>query len=80
METTVFQAEVLEVRNCQLLVCDCRTRQTVLVHTQQACCFSRAQQACCFSRGDRVEIEYSGAMTMSLPPQVSALCISRGCR
>ena len=61
METTVFQAEVLEVRNCQLLVCDCRTRQTVL-------------------RGDCVEIEYSGAMTMSLPPQVSALCISRVCR
>ena len=58
METTVFQAEVLEVRNCQLLVCDCRTRQTVLVH----------------------KIEYSGAMTMSLPPQVSALRISRVCR
>lgn len=71
METTVFQAEVLEVRNCQLLVCDCRTGQTVLVHTQQACCFSR---------GDRVEIKHSGAMTMSLPPQVSALCISRVCR
>ena len=71
METTVFQAEVLEVRNCQLLVCDCRTRQTILVHTQRACCFSR---------GDCVEIEYSGAMTMRLPPQVSALCISRVCR
>ena len=71
METTVFQAEVLEVRNCQLLVCDCRTGQTVLVHTRRACCFSR---------GDCVEIEYSGAMTMSLPPQVSALCISRVCR
>lgn len=71
METTVFQAEVLEVRNCQLLVCDCCTRQTVLVHTQQACCFSR---------GDRVEIKHSGAMTMSLPPQVSALRISRVCR
>jgi len=71
METTVFQAEVLEVRNCQLLVCDCRTGQTVLVHTQQACCFSR---------GDCVEIEYSGIMTMSLPPQISALGISRDCR
>ena len=70
METTVFQAEVLEVRNCQLLVCDCCTRQTVLVHTQQACCFSR---------GDCVEIEYSGIMTMSLPPQISALSISRDC-
>ena len=71
METTVFQAEVLEVRNCQLLVCDCRTGQTVLVHTQRACCFSR---------GDCVEIEHSGAMTMSLPPQISALRISRDCR
>ena len=71
METTVFQAEVLEVRNCQLLVCDCRTQQTVLVHTQRARCFSR---------GDCVEIEHSGAMTMNLPPQVSALRISRICR
>ena len=71
METITFQAVVLEVRNGRLLVCDCRTRQTVLVHTQRACCFSR---------GDCVEIEYSGAMTMSLPPQVSALCISRVCR
>ena len=71
METITFQAVVLEVRNCQLLVCDCRTGQTVLVHTQRACCFSR---------GDCVKIEHSGAMTMSLPSQVSALCISRVCR
>ena len=72
METTVFQAEVLEVRNCQLLVCDCRTRQTVLVHTQRACCFSR---------GDCVEIEYSGGHDHEPPaPGQRPLCISRVCR
>ena len=64
METIALQTGVREVRNGRLLVGDCRTGQTVLVHPQQACCFSR---------GDCVEIEYSGAMTMSLPPQVNAL-------
>ena len=48
---------------CRLLVCDESTAQEVLVHTPQACCFRP---------GDRVCIEYSGAMTMSIPPQISA--------
>ena len=71
METMRFTAVVLEVRCCQLLVCDCCTRQQVLVNTDQACCFSR---------GDCVQIEHSGAMTASLPPQVSAIRITRICR
>ena len=49
--TTTMCAAVLCVHDCSLLVCDCSTRQKVLVHTDQACCFS------C---GDYVRIEYSG--------------------
>ena len=71
MDPTVFQAVILEVRSRQLLVCNCSTRQTILVHTDQACCFSQGEQDL---------IQYSGAMTMSLPPQISALRISRDCR
>ena len=69
-ESTVLNAVILKVWDCQLLVCDCCTGQAVLVHTDQACCFSR---------GDRVQIEYSGVMTMSLPPQICATSISRSC-
>lgn len=68
MEPTVFLAVILEVRSRQLLVCNCSTRQTILVHTDQACCFSQ---------GEQVLIQYSGAMTMSLPPQISAISITR---
>lgn len=68
--TTCMCAVVLYMQNSSLLVCDCSTQQKVLVHIDQACCFS------C---GDRVRIEYSGMMTMSLPPQITALCISRMC-
>ena len=67
METTVITAQVLEVRPCRLLVCDCCTGQRILVRTEQACCSSR---------GDCVRIEYSGVMTRSLPPQISAISIS----
>ena len=63
-------ATVLCVQDGCLLVCDSCTRQEVLVHTDQARCFS------C---GDYVKIEYSGMMSMSLPPQITALCISRVC-
>ena len=69
---TSMRAVVLEQEGpCRLLVRDCRTCQEVLVNTDQAADFSE---------GDQVGIRYSGAMTMSLPPQVSALCISRVCR
>lgn len=70
MNTTLC-ARVMGRQGACLRVCDCDTRQEILVHTDQACCFS------C---GDLVQIEFSGAMTMSLPPQISAICISRaGC-
>ena len=66
--TTCMCAVVLCMQNSSLLVCDCSTQQKVLVHTDQACCFSV---------GDYVCIHYNGAMTMSIPPQISAQCISR---
>ena len=61
-------AVVCKVECDSLLVCDQATRQEVLVHTSDACCFHV---------GDCVCIHYSGAMTMSLPPQISATCIHR---
>lgn len=60
-------ASVISVECCSLLVCDHCTRQQVLVHTDEACCFS------C---GDCVCIHYNGAMTMSVPPQITATCIT----
>ena len=67
LETTMH-ANVLRVERCQLLVCDCGTRQEVIVHTPAAQCFRL---------GDCVCIEFSGAMTMSIPPQITATCITR---
>ena len=66
METidgAVMLACVLERRCGALLVCDCSTGQKVLVCSDQASAFRP---------GDRVCIEYSGAMTRSLPPQITA--------
>lgn len=65
---TTMHATVLRVCPCQLLVCDHCTSQEVLVHTPNACCF-------CV--GDHVCIEYNGAMSLSLPPQISAICITK---
>ena len=62
-QTTMMAKVLCRECGCRLLVCDCSTCQKVLVHTTQACCFSV---------GDLVCIEYSGAMTMSIPPQISA--------
>lgn len=56
-------ATVCRVQCWQLLVCDHRSCQTVLVRTPDACQFRCGDQVC---------IEYSGAMTMSIPPQISA--------
>jgi len=67
---TVMIARILRAERCQLLVCDCATNQEVVVH---------ANNACCFSCGECVCIRYSGAMTMSLPPQISATCVARHC-
>lgn len=58
-----IRARVLRADRCSLLVCDLDTDQQVLVH------YSRA---CCFSAGDCVCIEYSGMMTRSIPPQITA--------
>lgn len=66
--TTTLTATVLCVQPCCLLVCDCCSSQEILVHTNHACCFCA---------GDCVCIEYSGAMTMSIPPQISAAHIAR---
>ncbi len=69
-----MNATVQTVENGQLLVCDMETNQDVVVHT--SCAYR-------FCPGDRVCIEFNGAMTMSIPPQISATCIkrmpSRGC-
>ena len=63
IDSIVLTACVLERRCRALLVCDCCTGQQILVCTDHASCFNP---------GDRVCIEYSGAMTRSLPPQITA--------
>ena len=68
MSETTMRAQVVEVQEDALLVCDQSTGQQVQVHT--SC-------AHCYSAGDRICIRYSGAMTNSLPPQISADCIRR---
>ena len=65
---TTMIATVLEVRPDNLLVRDRRTSQEVLVHTS----FARR-----FRPGDVVHILFSGAMTMSIPPQITAIRIFR---
>ena len=65
-ETVVLKGRILRSGCCDLLVCDLCACQEVLVHTNNACCFRPGQCVC---------IEYSGAMTMSIPPQISAECI-----
>ena len=61
-------ATVCKVNCCDLCVCDHCTNQEVVVHYDKACCFHV---------GERVCIYYSGAMTNSLPPQITATCIRR---
>ena len=65
---TTRTARVLEVRCDSLLVCDCSTCQQVQVNTANACCYQV---------GDCLCIHYNGAMTNSIPPQISATCIHR---
>lgn len=59
-------AKVTCVACDHLLVCECNTHQEVLVRTNHARCFSR---------GDCICIRFNGAMTMSIPPQITAICI-----
>jgi len=63
-----MQATVLSVENRRLLVFDRERRQTVVVHTQDARRFRPGNLVC---------IRFSGAMTNSIPPQISAIFISR---
>ena len=61
-------AVILEVNSDSLLVRDHKTRQEVLVRT--SC-------TCGFQRNDRVMVVYNGAMTMSIPPQINAIRVTR---
>lgn len=68
----IMRATVTRACPCHLLVCDHATSQEVFVHTPDACRFRR---------GDRVCIGYNGAMTLSLPPQITAYWVRRdNCR
>lgn len=67
---TTMTARVLAVRCTSLLVCDCSTCQQVQVNTTDACCYRVGECLC---------IHYNGAMTNSIPPQISASCIHRMC-
>ena len=72
MSETTMRAQVIEVQEDALLVCDQSTGQQVQVHT--SC-------AHCYAAGDHICIHYNGVMTASLPPQISADCIHKvtGC-
>lgn len=61
-------AMVKVVGESSLLVYDFNTSQEVIVHTPNACFFIV---------GEEIFIKYSGAMTRSIPPQISANCISK---
>ncbi|MCI8538777.1 MAG: hypothetical protein HFF18_09000 [Oscillospiraceae bacterium] len=63
MEATVLQASSGRW-GTELLVRDASNQQEVLVHTSYS--------ARCFSAGNRILIQFDGAMTPSLPPQISA--------
>ena len=67
-EPVQLTACIRRVCRCELLVCDLCTSQEVLVHTPEACCFCVGEHIC---------IEYTGAMTMSIPPQINACRITR---
>ena len=64
----VMIATVLSMQRGNLLVFDFSNRQQVQVNTNDA--FR-------FCPGDLVRIRYNGAMTMSIPPQISAISIVR---
>lgn len=61
-------AEILEIGNRQLLVRDSKTDQEIAVNTRCNCNFRV---------GDKVIIFYNGAMTASIPPQISAIRIRK---
>ncbi len=63
-----MHAKVTKVQESSLLVYDLSNSQEVFVHTPKAHCFCA---------GDHICIQFSGIMTMSLPPQITATCISK---
>lgn len=67
-ETVTMSAKVCGVQRGLLHVCEEETKQEVLVHYDQACCFRE---------GDRICIHYNGVMTRSMPPQIRAVQIAR---
>lgn len=64
----IMIATVLRTEAGSLLVRDLRTGEEVRVITSNAWRFRR---------GDRIRITYSGAMTRSIPPQITATSIRR---
>lgn len=64
----IMHATVTQVCPCHLLVCDHCTSQEVFVHTADACRFRVGEHVC---------IAYNGAMTLSLPPQITAFWVRR---
>lgn len=65
-----FIAKVIGVEYDKLFVFDYATNQAIIVHTKDA------YQFLC---GDCLWIEYSGAMTKSIPPQITAINIQKYC-
>ncbi len=61
-------AVILEISDRRLLVRDSKTDQEIAVNTRCNCNFRV---------GDRVIIVYNGAMTRSIPPQISAIRIRK---
>lgn len=61
-------AVILEISDMRLLVRDSKTDQEIAVNTRCNCNFRV---------GDRVIIVYNGAMTRSIPPQISAIRIRK---
>lgn len=63
-----MSALVLGVYDNRLLVRDSNTKQEVIVNLRRSCDL-RA--------GDRVQILFGGIMTLSLPPQISAILVRK---
>ncbi len=61
-------AVILEISDKRLLVRDSTTDQEIVVNTRCNCNFRV---------GDRIIIFHNGAMTMSIPPQISAIQIRK---
>ncbi len=68
MIMTRMCARILDIDNDRLLVMDMKTKQEVAVNTDCVCGFEE---------GDRIIIFYNGAVTMSIPPQISAIRIRK---